>query len=96
MGEFDYDVGGDEAPLGKMAKAEKCRPNFEEMIKAEREKESLMRDLYEATKAVVLSNHHMNLRTSKLKDLMGSLHVRLLLSSQAIDILIQKQENYED
>ena len=98
MGEFDSERGDSEMPsTSGMAKAEKCRPDFEGLIEQEKEKQILLASLYESTKEVVMSElHFIGLEKRKLKDLMGSLHVRLTISAETLNILFNKQENYKD
>jgi hypothetical protein len=98
MGEFDHESGGeDSAPMGKMAQAEKCRPDFEGLIEQEKDKQLLLASLYESTKAVVMSKLHFGgLQKTRLKDLMGSLHVRLEISAENIESLFKQVEDYKD
>jgi hypothetical protein len=94
MGRFDYD--GPSEDSGQMVKSERCRPDFEGMIEKEREKMALMHKFYDVTREVVLSPVRIGFQMAKLKDLLGSLHVRLLASEKTIETLIRDQENYKD
>ncbi len=96
MGEFDSERSEDQ-PMVSGAKTERCRPDFEKLIEQENEKQILLASLYESTKAVVMSKLHFGgLQKTKLKDLMGSLHVRLIISAETLNILFNEQENYKD
>jgi hypothetical protein len=99
MGQFDYD--GKREIMEASVTPEKCKPDFEGMIGKEREKKDLLQKFYDATKEVVLSPIHIDLQMSKLKDLMGSIHVRLLVADKTINTLIlekgkQEEESYKD
>lgn len=85
-----------ERPSGKTFKSEKCRPDFEGMIQREREKSVELQRLYDALKPMIIGNNSYGFNTNKLKDLMGSLHIRLLIAENSIKMLIDEQENYKE
>ena len=98
MGEFDYD-GPQNETVGYRAteaKAKKCRPDFEGAIEMEKDKRVFMQNLYDSIKEMVLSDFSFDLNTNKLKDLMGSIHVKMLVSDQAVERIIREQESYRD
>ena len=98
MGEFDNDGPIEQSAIGygMTKRAEKCRPDFEGAIEREKDKRVFMQNLYDAIKEMILSDFSFGLDSNKLKDLMGSIHVKMLVSDQAVVRIIREQEQYQD
>jgi hypothetical protein len=99
MGKFDYGDGPmEENSLGsvKAYKEERCRPDFETMIEREKTKQELLGKLHSVLVDCLFGDVRLGFNESALKDLLGSVAVRLLASEKAINTLMTEQENYQE
>jgi hypothetical protein len=100
MGQFDDHDGPEErgyiSGVAKAYKEEKCRPDFEKAIKNEKIKQNLLQKLHHALQEIILSDVNVGFSTPKLKDLLGSVYVHLLLLEQGIDQIMKEQEDWKE
>lgn len=91
MSEFDYD-----GPMGEVSANQKCKPDYEGLIKKEGEKKRLLYILYKSLKDIVFTqNINFGVDIRKLKDLMGTVHVKMVESDNNTQALLKAQEESE-